>query len=155
MTKRFKTRDMAKELFIDPGKTRFQETFPAPCEDPVRFFLELNRYAFFLIFTERFEEAERILELAGRVGLPFGYRSLYKILWLNLGVSVEHQGRYEEAAQYYVKASCRTGKRYGAVKFLERLLARCPSLKRIPEVSTWLRTYRKQEFDQYSLDFNA
>lgn len=154
MTTRFKTRDMARELFIDLKKTRFQETLPAFCDDPVQFFLKLNHYAFSLNFEERFEEAERVLEFTSRVGLPFGYECFYKTLWLNFGVSVEHQGRHEEAAQYYMKASCRTARRCGAVKFLERLLVRHPSLKKIPEVSAWLRTYRKQDFNQYSLDFN-
>lgn len=154
MTKQLKTRDMAKELFFDPKKKRLQKTLPQFSYDFIQFFHKLTRYAFFLNFMEEFEEAEKVLRFAGRLSLPYGGHFLYKAFWINLGVSVEHQGRYEEAAKYYVKAVHCRGKKYAPWKYLERLLVRRPSLKRISEVRAWLRTYRKQECDQYLMDLN-
>lgn len=153
MTIRIKKQDMAAELFVK-SRNDISNTASYVSQNPMHLFCRLNDYAFLLNLSERFEEAEKVLRAVGRVGLPSEYRCLYKILWKNLGVSLEHQGQYEEAAECYLKAVCRSGKRYGAVKYLERLIGRHPSLKKIPEVSAWLRTYRKQDFNQYSLDFN-
>lgn len=155
MTKRIREFDMASELFVKPQGKNVDIASPHFPQGPVDLFCRINDYAFLLNLSRRFEESERILRAVGKVGLPREYRCLYKIFWKNLGVSLEHQGRYEEAAECYLKAVCRSGKRYGAVKYLERLLRRYPSLKRIPEIRNWGLKYRKNDFEQYSWDFSS
>ena len=120
MTNRIKPLNIKKELFIKTKEASLNSTPPTFSRDPINLFCRLNDYAFFLNYSERFADAEKVLKVAGRVGLPIEYGCFYKIFWKNLGVSLEHQGRYEEAAECYLKAVCRSGQKYGAVKYLEK-----------------------------------
>ncbi len=124
-----------------------------PPHDPVMHFYRLNNYGFCLNFLKRFAAAEVVLRRADSLQIPRSEKCIFNILWKDLGVSLEHQGRYEEAAEYYLKAACRTGRRYGAVKHLDRLLQRVPSIKKIPEIEAWGLKFRKNVFEQYMFGF--
>ena len=94
-------------------------------------YFQLNNYGFCLNSLERFADAEKILREA--VGLiPQQYNA-----WKNLGVSLEHQGQYEEAAGCYLKAVLCSNKEPRLVAHLERLVERYPSLIQIPTIAQW------------------
>lgn len=91
--------------------------------DPFYKYFQLNNYGFCLNFMQKFGEAEEFLRAAIAIA-PNRYNALK-----NLGVSLEHQGRFVEAAECYYNAVFYGRGEARAVAHYKRLLERQPSLK--------------------------
>jgi len=94
-------------------------------------YFSYNNLGFCLNFMRRFDEAEKHLREAVFV-CPERYNA-----WKNLGVSLEWQGEYEEAAGAYLKAIDLSRGEPRSQMHLKRILGRHPSLKKIPCFSKW------------------
>jgi len=92
-------------------------------------YFRLNNLAFCLNYFKRFMEAEAHLREAITID-PSRFNA-----FKNLGVCLEHQGKYEEAARCFLRSAqlCKSDSR--AAKHLIRLLKRHPELKNMPELS--------------------
>jgi len=95
-------------------------------EDPFIRYFSLNNLGFCLNFIRKFDEAEKVLRQAIAFD-PGKYNS-----WKNLGVSLEWQGQYEEAAESFLKAYNLSKGEPRAHLHLKRLLDRHPTLKKLP-----------------------
>lgn len=95
-------------------------------EDPMIRYFSLNNLGFCLNFFRRFDEAEKVLRQAIAFD-PEKYNS-----WKNIGVSLEWQGQYEEAAECYLKAYNVSKGEPRTHLHLRRLLDRRPTLKKLP-----------------------
>jgi len=86
-------------------------------------YLRLKNIAFCLCLKGRFDSAEEFIR--GAVALePERYGG-----WKNLGIVLEHQGKFQEAADCYRKAiDCSRGEQR-CVRHYKRLLARQPTLR--------------------------
>ena len=90
--------------------------------DPKLRYFRLNNFGFCLNFFRRFEAAEEFLRAAVAMA-PKLYNA-----WKNLGVTLEHLAKYEEAAECYLKAiRCSRGEPR-SVRHFKRLLERQPAL---------------------------
>ncbi len=89
-------------------------------------YFSYNNLGFSLNFLQKFSEAERYLREAIFI-CPKKYNA-----WKNLGVSLEWQGQYEEAAGAYLKAVHLTRGEPRSQLHLKRILNRHPSLRKIP-----------------------
>lgn len=85
-----------------------------------------NNLGFCLNILRRFDEAEKYLREAIFTS-PEKYNA-----WKNLGVSLEWQGQYEEAAGAYLRAVQLSRGELRSQMHLKRILDRHPSLKKIP-----------------------
>ncbi len=101
-------------------------------KDPKLSFYRLNNLGFCLNYLRRFAEAE--VQLLAAIELQPKLYNAHK----NLGVTLEHQGKTEEAAQSYMRAINFSGAEARSVKHLLRLIARNPVLSGIPEVIAYL-----------------
>lgn len=97
-----------------------------PVEDPFIKYYSLNNLGFCLNVCRKFDEAERILRQA------IAFNSEKYNSWKNLGVSLEWQGQYEEAAECYLKAYNISKGEPRSHLHLKRLLDRHPTLKKLP-----------------------
>jgi tetratricopeptide (TPR) repeat protein len=88
-------------------------------------YFSLNNLGFCLNFMRRFEEAEKFI----RQAIDF-WPETYNA-WKNLGVSLEWQGQYEEAAECYLKAVRLGQGEPRSQMHLYRILRRHPSLRKI------------------------
>lgn len=95
-------------------------------EDQFIRYYSLNNLGFCLNFSRKFEEAENMLRVA-IVIYPGKYNA-----WKNLGISLEWQGQYEEAAECYLKAYNLSKGEPRSHLHLKRLLDRHPTLKKLP-----------------------
>jgi len=95
-------------------------------EDKQNKYFSLNNLGFCLNFVRRFDEAEKVLRQAIAFD-PERYNALK-----NLGVSLEWQGQYEEAAECYLKAYNVSGGEPRSHLHLKRILDRYPTLKKMP-----------------------
>ncbi len=93
----------------------------------VRFF-RLNNLGFILLYFRRFQEAEGYLRRAIEES-PERYNA-----WKNMGVALEHQCQYEEAAQCYIRACQVSGGEPRSVMHLSRLVNRHPVLSQVPAI---------------------
>ncbi len=93
--------------------------------DPWGRYFQINNLAYCLNFALRFSEAETLLREATAL-LPDQYNA-----WKNLGVSLEHQGQFEEAAECFLKAINLSGGEHRSRWHFERLIERHPSLRKI------------------------
>lgn len=100
-----------------------------PIADPERRYFRLNNLGFCLNFFRRFDQAEEFLRAAVAMS-PEQYNA-----WKNLGVTMEHQAKYEEAAKCYLKAiECRPREMRSVCHF-RRLLERQPVLaEKYPDI---------------------
>ena len=100
-----------------------------PVSDQRFRYFRLNNLGFCLNFLKKFEAAEEFLRAAAAMD-PERYNA-----WKNLGVTLEHQGKYEEAAECYLKAvECSRGERR-SISHYRRLLVRQPVLaEKYPEI---------------------
>lgn len=89
---------------------------------PSRYF-RLNNLAFCLNVSCRFDKAEEFLRAATFMD-PLRYNA-----WKNLGVCLEFQKNYEEAAECYFRAVCCSHGERRSVKHFLRLLERQPALQ--------------------------
>ena len=96
-------------------------------------YFRLNNLAFCLNFLRRFEEAETFLRSAVEIE-PLFYNA-----WKNLGVSLEHQGQFEESAECYLKAITLSDGEERSVKHLIRLVERYPVLEKVPAVTEFFK----------------
>lgn len=85
-------------------------------------YFRLNNLAFCLNVMQRFDRAEEFLRAATSMD-PLRYNA-----WKNLGVSLEFQGKHEEAAECYFRAICCSYGEGRSVKHFLRLLERQPAL---------------------------
>jgi len=95
-------------------------------------YYQYNNLAFCLNYSERFLEAEEYLRKAIAI-LPKQYNA-----WKNLGVSLEHQGQYEEAAVCYLKAIFLSHGEQRSRRHLDRLIERQQWLKESPAIKEWI-----------------
>ena len=104
-------------------------------------YFRLNNLAFCLNYLGRFTEAEPILREAIAID-PSRYNA-HK----NLGVSLEHQEQFEEAARCYLRSwqLCPTDGRAGL--HLKRLIERHPELINMTELSDFLGSQRSDAED--------
>lgn len=100
-------------------------------DEDLRYF-RVNNLAFCLNYMKRFEEAESLLRRAIIIS-PKKYNA-----WKNLGVSLEHQGQFEESAECYLKAISLSRGEDRSIMHLKRLAGRCPALERIPAIKKFL-----------------
>jgi len=117
-----------------PKAIRFYETSIGiyGLKDPLLRYLQLNNLAFCFNFYERYSDAEKLLRKAITV-LPHRHNA-----WKNLGVALEHQGQFEEAAECYLKAIIFCPGDHRSRWHLDRLVERYPSLKGIPAIKEWI-----------------
>jgi len=99
-------------------------------------YYQYNNLAFCLNYSERFLEAEEYLRKAIAI-LPKQYNA-----WKNLGVSLEHQGQYEEAAVCYLKAIFLSNGEQRSRMHLNRLIERHEWLKESPAIKEWIADER-------------
>ena len=95
-------------------------------EDPFNRYFSLNNLGFCLNVVRKFDEAEKVLRKAIDFS-PEKYNA-----WKNIGVSLEWQGQYEEAAECYLKAYNVSKGEPRSHLHLKRLLDRHPTLKKLP-----------------------
>ena len=93
-----------------------------PVSDPDLRYFRLNNLGFCLNFFLKFEAAEEFLRAAVAMA-PERYNA-----WKNLGVTLEHQTKYEEAAECYLEAIRRSRGEPRSVRHFKRLLERQPAL---------------------------
>jgi len=110
----------------ESGIVFYRACFGLSVEDPFIKYFSLNNLGFCLNVCRKFDEAERILRQAIAFA-PNKYNS-----WKNLGVSLEWQGQYEEAAECYLKAYNVSKGEPRSHLHLKRLLDRHPTLKKLP-----------------------
>ena len=96
-----------------------------PKTDKMMIYLSLNNLGFCLNYLRRFAEAEKFIRQAIAVS-PEKYNA-----WKNLGVSLEWQGQYEEAAECYLKAVQLGRGEPRSQMHLYRILRRHPTLRKI------------------------
>ncbi|MFA6386846.1 MAG: hypothetical protein WCW04_03725, partial [Candidatus Paceibacterota bacterium] len=109
-------------LWLYEGSMLFESSDPN-----VRYF-QHNNLGFCLNYFKQFAEAESYLVFATKI-LPHRYNA-----WKNLGVSLEHQACYREAAESYLRAITEGHAESRSAKHLFRLLDRHPELLKIPEI---------------------
>ena len=107
----------------------YESSLPLEIKEPLPKYLRLNNLAFCLNFFKRFGDAEKYLREAVKI-LPHMYNA-----WKNLGVSLEHQCQFEEAAECYLKAVLLSKGERRSVEHLKRLIYRCPALRKIPAIT--------------------
>lgn len=100
----------------------YEASLSCNIQDPSGRYFRLNNLAFCLNVMRRFDKAEEFLRAATSMD-PLRYNS-----WKNLGVSLEFQGKYEEAAECYFRAICCSRGEGRSVKHFLRLLERQPVL---------------------------
>ena len=97
--------------------------------DPKLRYYRLNNLGFCLNFFRKFDVAEEFLRAAVAMA-PERYNA-----WKNLGVTLEHQGKYEEAADCYMKAIEHSQGERRSVLHLKRLIIRQPALtEKYPDI---------------------
>jgi len=95
---------------------------------PSRYF-RLNNLAFCLNVIRQFDKAEEFLRAVTSMD-PLRYNA-----WKNLGVSLEFQKKYEEAAECYFRAICCSHGERRSVKHFLRLLERQPAIaEKYPDI---------------------
>ena len=100
-----------------------------PVSDPDLKYFRLNNLGFCLNFFRKFEAAEEFLRAAVAMA-PERYNA-----WKNLGVTLEHQLKYEEAAECYLEAISQSRGEPRAIGHYRRLLERQPALAgKYPEI---------------------
>ena len=92
-------------------------------------YFRFNNLAFCMNYMKRFEEAEPLLRQAIEI-LPEQYNA-----WKNLGVSLEHQGQIEEAAECYLRAVTLCAQNRRPAMHLKRLVERYPAIKKVPAIA--------------------
>lgn len=107
----------------------YEKSLAFDIEDPKYRYFRLNNFGFCLNFLQRFESAEEFLRAATGMA-PERYNA-----WKNLGVSLEHQGKCEEAAECYLKSIQCSGGEPRSFGHYRRLLERYPALAwKYPEI---------------------
>lgn len=93
-----------------------------PCSDPKFRYYRLDNLGFCFNFFRKFGAAEEFLR--GAIAIDPEYYNA----WKNLGVALEHQSKYDEAAECYIKAIQLSGGNPKSIKHYIRLHARQPGL---------------------------
>ena len=101
-------------------------------DSPEYRYYRLNNLAFCMNYMRRFEDAEPLLRQAIEI-LPEQYNA-----WKNLGVSLEHQGQIEEAAESYLRAIALCPQNGRAAMHLKRLVERYPALKKVQVIADFV-----------------
>lgn len=106
-------------------------------KDPELSFFRLNNLGFCLLYMKRFKAAESYLRVATEFA-PTRYNA-----WKNLGVCLEHQGKFNDAANCYIKAITLSRGEGRSVRHLLRLADRRPEIKELPESKVFLLNFPK------------
>ena len=107
----------------------YQASLGFPVDDPRLRYFRLNNLGFCLNLFQKFDAAEEFLRAAVAMA-PERYNA-----WKNLGVTLEHQGKYEEAADCYMKAIEHSQGERRSVRHLKRLIIRQPALtEKYPDI---------------------
>ncbi|MEI7752402.1 MAG: tetratricopeptide repeat protein [Candidatus Omnitrophota bacterium] len=107
----------------------YKASLRCSAKDPSLKYFQLNNLGFCLNFFRKFDNAEEFLRAAVAMA-PERYNA-----WKNLGVTLEHQGKYEEAAECYMKAIEHSQGERRSVRHLKRLIIRQPALtEKYPEI---------------------
>lgn len=118
-----KSRDYDSALIFYKASLGFTVSNPN-----LRYF-RLNNLGFCLNFFRKFEAAEEFLRAAVAM-TPEWYNA-----WKNLGVTLEHQQKYEEAADCYLEAIRLSRGEIRSVRHFQRLVERQPALAgKYPEI---------------------
>lgn len=115
----------------------YESSLPFEIKDQLFKYLRLNNFAFCLNYFRQFESAEKYLREAVQI-LPDRYNA-----WKNLGVCLEHQCQFEEAAESYLKAILLSRGEERSVLHLKRLIDRCPALRKIPAISDFEKSLQE------------